>query len=131
MAALVAIGFMGAIAISANAEDKKDPTAKEIMKHVNAKQDGLIAKTKALTKDGKWEDAAKVAKELKDDGEALGKAKPKKGEPDSWKKLTKAYAERTAAIATAVDKKDAKEVDAAVKDFTNGKNCMECHSAHK
>ena len=130
VAAAVAIGFMGAVAFSANAEDKKAPTSKEVMKAVNGKV-GLCAKTSAFGKDMKWEDAAKVAKDLKEMGEALGKADPKKGDPESWKKLTKTYAERTEAISDAVEKKDAKALDSAVKEFTAGKNCMECHSKHK
>lgn len=130
VAAVVAIGFMTTVAYTANAEDKKAPTSKEVMKAVNGKT-GLCAKTSGFGKDMKWEDAAKAAKNLKEMGEALGKAEPKKGDKESWAKLTKAYAERSTAISDAVEKKDAEALDKAVKAFTAGKTCMECHSAHK
>jgi len=133
VATVMAMGIMSTVAITASAEDKKAPTSKEIMKALNDGKTtkGLCTQTATLGKEMKWEEAAKVAKELKEMGDALSKAEPKKGDPESWKKLTKIYAERTTAISEAVDKKDPKALEAAVKAFKDGKTCMECHKAHK
>jgi cytochrome c556 len=124
LAMLVAVGF----AVSTSAQDKKTPSSKEIMKKVNGKT-GLCAKCGELSKTEKWEDALKTAKDLKEMGEALGKNKPKKGEAESWEKLTKAYAEQTAAIFKAVEAKDADKVKSAIGAFTKG--CKTCHDSHK
>ncbi len=111
------------------ADDKKADKVldvEEIMKAGHSKN-GYINKIKTATKGEKWEDAAKSAESLKANGEMLGKNKVEKGEADSWKKLSDKYAKSTAAVATAVEKKDA----AAVTKALGSINCKECHDAHK
>ena len=111
------------------ADDKKADKVlgiEEIMK-VGHSKNGYIAKIKTATKGEKWEDAAKSAESLKANGEMLGKNTAEKGEADSWKKLSDKYAKSTAAVATAVEKKDA----AAVTKALGSINCKECHDAHK
>ena len=112
------------------ADDKKADKVlgiEEIMKVGHNTKNGYIAKIKTATKGEKWEDAAKLAESLKANGEMLGKNTVEKGEADSWKKLSDKYAKSTAAVATAVEKKDA----AAVTKALGSINCKECHDAHK
>jgi cytochrome c556 len=62
-------------------------------------------------------------------GAALGKNPCPKGDKESWAKLTKKFADVTKEISDAVGKKDADAVGKAAGAF--GKNCKECHDAHK
>ena len=114
-----------------SADDEKTPPTKEIMKKMQGKTDapGLIKRSKDAGKDEKWEDAQKLAKEMAELGKAVGKNKPPKGDAESWEKLTKKYAEHTAAIAEAAEKKDTKAHADAVKAFTD--SCMACHMEHR
>jgi len=109
-------------------DDKKNPTIKEIMKKVPGK-DGMVAKTSAAAKAEKWEDAQKLAKQLAEYGEALGKNKPKKGDNDAWAKHSKGFAESMSAISEGAEKKDKDAVTEAAAKF--GKSCKACHEAHK
>jgi hypothetical protein len=115
------------LCLSAGA-DEKTPTIKEVMKSVAGKE-GLCAKCNTAGKGEKWEDAQKLAKQLSECGVALTKTKCPKGDADSWKKLTKAYCENTAAVKKAADDKDTKAFGAAIKTFTG--SCKGCHDAHK
>lgn len=124
---LAVAAFAMAVSVFA-ADDKKTPTTKEIMKKVPGKE-GLVAKTSAAAKGGKWEDAQKNGKELKTYGEALAKNVAKKGDKESWEKHTKGFGEIMTEIADAADKKDNDGVQAGVKKF--GASCMDCHKAHK
>jgi cytochrome c556 len=98
------------------------------MKAVNGKT-GLVAKTEGAVKDGKWEDAQKLSKQLAEAGAALAKNDVPKGDAKSWEKLTKLYADQTTAIDKAATDKDAKALEKAVKAFKGG--CKTCHDAHK
>jgi hypothetical protein len=110
------------------AADAKD--AEYIMKKVNGKK-GLTTKISTAIKDGKWDDAQKMAKELKELTADLGKNDPHKGDKSSWEKLAKKYAEEGAAVADAVEKKDAKEANKAIMTFTTEATCKGCHKSHK
>ncbi len=113
---------------TAQEKDKeKVPTISEIMLKGHKGTDAYIAKIKGAVKDGKWKDAQEYAKTLAFFGENLGKNKPPKGDAESWKKLTKKYAETTKATHKGTVDKDAKAVNAGLK----GINCMECHKAHR
>jgi cytochrome c556 len=109
-------------------KDKKTPTNKEIMMKVPGKN-GLVSKASAAANGGKWEDAQKIGKELKEYGEAIAKNKPKKGELTSWEEHTKGFNETMTAIADGADKKDKTAVADAVKKF--GTQCATCHKVHK
>ena len=109
-------------------DDKKNPTIKEIMKKVPGKE-GMVAKTNAAAKVEKWEDAQKLAKQLAEYGEALGKNKPKKGDNDSWEKHAKGFSEAMTSISDGAEKKDKDAVNDAVAKF--GKSCKACHDSHK
>ncbi len=112
------------------ADEKKTPTNKEIMASFKGK-DNILGKTDKAATAGKWEDAQKYSKELKDLGEAIGKNTPKKGANDkeSWTKHTKLFTDGASAISDATDKKDAKAVSASVKKFQA--ICSDCHKSHK
>lgn len=121
-------GVLTCLAAGADDKEKKTPTIKEVMKSTAGKQ-GLCAKCNAAAKDKKWDDAQKLAKELKECGEALAKNSCPKGDGESWTKLSKQYKEQTEAIAKAAEDKDGKEFAAAITKFT--KSCKACHDAHK
>ncbi len=116
----------------ATGQDKKDkddklPDIAEIMKKGHAKSDGYIAKIKDASKDGKWEDANKYAKDFAILGDALGKNKVPKGDEKSWEKLTKKYADNTKLVLKGTEDKDVKAVNKGL----GGINCGECHKEHK
>jgi cytochrome c556 len=111
-------------------DDKKPLTTKQVMGKMNGKK-GLPAKTNEAAAAGKWEDAVKSAKEAKAVGEALGKNQPKKGDKESWEKLTKEYAEKAKELLEAAEKKDAMEVKKLSEVWTKNQNCKTCHDSHR
>jgi hypothetical protein len=128
----LAVG-LAILSLVATAQDKKkdgakEPTIKEIMKKGHGSK-GLLDSITAAAKGKKWEAAENDAKLLKEFGEGLGKLKPSKGGEESWAKLADKYKDNTAAVADAVDKKDAKAAADAVGAIK--KSCGECHTAHK
>lgn len=128
--ALVLFAGVGALALAANAADDAKPTSvKEIMKKGHAGTKSILAGVKTQVKAGQWEEAANGAKTLKVFGEALGELKPSKGEDESWKKHAATYKTNTAAVAEAVEKKDASAANAALGKI--GASCMGCHKEHK
>jgi hypothetical protein len=129
-ATLLLGGFAVVCSAGGNAADDKTPSCEDVMSKVNGKK-GLVAKVGTAAKGDKWDDAQKLAKEIKDLGAALGKNDPPRGSKESWAKLTKKYEEQTAAIADAADKKDAAAVTKATDAFTAKENCAACHGAHK
>jgi cytochrome c556 len=127
--ALGLIAMMASYGVASTADDDKVPDSKTIMDKSFKNKDAYKTTITSAVKGEKWEDAQKLAKEWSDLGVALGKNKPQKGEEDSWKDLTKKFADYTKAVYDATDKKDAK----AVKDAMGviNKSCGACHSAHK
>jgi hypothetical protein len=107
----------------------KTPTISEIMKKGHAGAKSLLKTVGAQAKEGDWDAAAKGAKTLKLYGEALGKNKPERGDEESWKKLCEEYQMSTAAVAKAVEEKDAAATATALGKI--GKSCKGCHDAHK
>ena len=114
--------------VRAQDKDEKKLTTKQIMGAGHKGADALFGKVQAAVKAKKWEDAAEPAKELAANGSIFPKAKPPKGDDESWKKLAGKYADDTKALAEAVDKKDEA---AAKKAMTGIGNCKTCHDAHK
>lgn len=117
-----------ALCLTGTGAEDKTPPIKDVMKAVAGK-DGLCGKCNTAAKADKWEDAQKLAKELAECGAALAKNKCPKGNGDSWTKLSKQYAEQTAAVQKAATAKDAKAFAAAITAFTG--SCKACHDAHK
>jgi hypothetical protein len=110
------------------ANNLADPTIKEVMKKVNTGKDGLKSVIDADIKAAKWDDLTTKAKELVPLAKALGKNDPPKGDKESWKKLTDAYAKAAEDLEAAAEKKDATAAAAAFKGITG---CMACHSVHR
>lgn len=104
-------------------------SVKEIMVKGHKGAGSLLTKIGAEAKAKKWDDAAKNAATLKEFGDALPGLKPKKGDEESWKKLSEAYKDQTAAVAAAVEKKDADETAKALKAISG--SCGGCHGKHK
>jgi cytochrome c556 len=129
----VGMAVLSAGVLTADDKGEKVPSIEEIMKKGHQGSKSLLKGIAAQAKEGKWEDALNGAKTLKMFGESLGKNKPDKGSPESWKKLTDKYKKNTEAVYKAVEKKDVKEVTDALGKVTGAKgaNCMECHKAHK
>lgn len=113
------------------AEDKKDPTIKEIMTKAHKGADSLIETIGKELKadDPSWDDVVKNSKELATLGTALSKNDPPKGEKESWEKLTKLYQTNSKALVAAAEKKDKK--DAAASHMKLKMMCGTCHTAHK
>ena len=120
MVVVVAIG-----STSTAAEDKTADVS-TIMKKSFGKG-GLKSSVATAAKDGKWEDAQKLAKEWAELGTAIGKNKAPKGEEKSWEDHTAKFTDSTKAILKATEDKDAKAVAKGVGSF----NCMGCHKSHK
>ncbi|MBM3983259.1 MAG: hypothetical protein FJ304_23905 [Planctomycetes bacterium] len=122
---LLAVVFAVGGSTTTAAEDKT-PAVSEIMKKSFGKG-GFKSAIPAAAKDGKWDDAQKLAKEWNDLGKVIGKNKPPKGEDASWKEQCAKFGDATKAILKATEDKDAKAVNKSVGGF----NCGACHKAHK
>ena len=124
-------GGLVALALSlgaVTAADEKVPAIKQIMKTATGDA-GLCAKAAKAGKDGKWEDAQKLAKSLSDCCAFLPKNKAPKGDAEKWEKLAKEFADNGAAIQKACDDKDAEALSKAVGTFA--KACGTCHMEFK
>jgi hypothetical protein len=106
-----------------------DPDIKTIMKKVNGKG-AICGKVGAdlKAKEPKWDEIADLAKEWVPLAKAMGKNDPPKGDKESWKKLTDAYAKAADDLETAAKDKDLKAAQTAMKTLTA---CMGCHKLHR
>jgi cytochrome c556 len=127
----VALGLVLSVAVVA-AEDKGKeddvPTIKAVMKAAHGKK-GLLSKTQADVKKKDFDALATDSKDLVKLADALTKNMPKKGEKESWEKLSGDYLKAAKELSTAAEKKD---LDVAVASLTTlSKSCGVCHKAHK
>ena len=128
----LALAVLGFVMTDLRAEkENKEPTIKDIMTKAHKGGDSLIEKLdKELKEDEpKWDDIKKQTKELVELGTALGKAKPPKGEQESWDKLTKIYLDKAKELNEDAKKEDKKAAAADRKTLTT--YCGACHGAHK
>src|SRR5262249_43149188 len=121
----------GLTLVPSRADDKKDPTIKEIMNKAHKGGNALI---KVLEKELKapdvdWEHVQEHTKELLDLGKALGKNEPPKGEKASWEKLTKQYEDNATALNKAAEKKERKTAQDARAKLQG--SCAGCHKQHR
>jgi cytochrome c556 len=113
------------------AAQEKVLSIKEIMSRLNKPGGIYPAISKELkADDADWADIHEQAKSFIKLAEMLGKNPPPKGEPESWAKLTKQYADNARALEAAAGKKDRAAADAARKNL-GGNTCKTCHKAHK
>ncbi len=131
--AAVVAGFMALVVTldTTRAEEKKDPSIKEIMTKAHKGADSLIGKLgkelKADTLD--WDLIQKQTKELAEMGMSLSKATPPQGDKESWEKLTKVYVANSKEMVASADKKDKDTTAADVMKVTM--MCGNCHKVHK
>jgi cytochrome c556 len=114
---------------AALAQDKV-PTIKEIMTRVN-KPGGLYPTISKELKadDTDWDEARAQSKAIAKMAAALGKNTAPMGDPLSWAKLTKEYADNARALDDAVAKRDKAAANAA-RARLGGEACKSCHKAH-
>jgi hypothetical protein len=112
---------------TSNAADEKAPDISTIMKRSFKDKDNFKVSITTAAKDGKWDDATKLAKEWNTMGAAIGKNKPPKMDGDGWKEQCAKFSDSTKAVLKACEDKDAKAVTKSVGSF----NCGACHKAHK
>ncbi|MCS7014568.1 MAG: hypothetical protein RMJ19_00065 [Gemmatales bacterium] len=107
------------------------PGVDEIMDITHRVKKGLKDVIEAEAKKPKpdWAKLQKDAKEFTRLISLMEKNDPPKGPKASWVKLCKEYTQDVAKIQEAANRKDAKEVLAAVKALD--KKCDECHDKHR
>jgi hypothetical protein len=109
----------------------KTMTTKEIMGKLNK---GPKSLTQLVGKELRaaqppWDEIQNQTREYVTLTTDLCKCEPKKGEADSWAKLTKQYAEAAQALDGAAQKKDQSAAMAAHGRIT--RSCAACHRAHR
>lgn len=124
---VLALVLAAGLTVQLAAQDEKPPTAKEIMIKLNKGPNSLCPKIGQALKDDPvdWDAVAKQAEQFGPLAEALGKAKPRRGEADKWAKTTEAYAATAKELADAVEKKDQGAAVAAHKKLAAA--CQNCH----
>jgi acyl carrier protein phosphodiesterase len=131
-ALLVASISLSILYDAANAQkekDKKAHTIKEIMKIAHSDKMALLKSINTELKGEKWEEVTKHSKELVGLAEEMAEAKPKKGEADSWKKVTAEYKENALKLGEAADKKKGEDAKSSLMALQT--SCKGCHSLHK
>jgi len=128
---LFVLGGLLALAVaftSVQAQDEKGKSIKEIMKEAHGGK-GLKSIIQGSAKKKDWDTAGSAAKTWVGLANDLAKGTPPKGEAASWKELTTKYTETIKGVEEAVGKKDAKAVEAKIKEVNT--SCMGCHKGHK
>jgi cytochrome c556 len=118
------------LAGTALAQDKV-PTIKEIMGRLN-KPGGLYPTISRELKadDTDWAEVQQDTRSFAKLAAELGKNAAPKGDPESWAKLTKEYADNARALEDAAGKKDRAAATAA-RGRLGSRSCKTCHDAHK
>jgi hypothetical protein len=126
----LALGLAVLSAATALAQDKPPPV-KEIMTRLN-KPNGLYpAISKQLKADNPdWDELQQESKTFVKFASALGQNTVPHGDPGSWAKLTKEYADNAQALSDALGKKDHTAANAA-RARLGGDACKTCHKAHR
>jgi hypothetical protein len=105
-------------------------TNKQIMQKVNGPKGAFADVRKGLAQaTPDWTAVTKQSKEIVTLTDALCINSPRKGEKDSWDKLTKAYNKSAKELVEACDKMDLKAAKAAQQSLATA--CMPCHRVHK
>jgi hypothetical protein len=130
-AGLLTLAVLIGLMASASADPEKTPSIKEVMGKLNKGPDCIKS---TLTKELKaerpnWDQVQKQTREYVAGTETLEKAMPKKGDKESWTKLTKSYHDSAVALDTAAQSKDKGAAVAANNKL--GTTCMSCHQAHR
>ncbi len=127
VAGLICVPF-----VEMSAADDKVADISTIMKKNNSKKGYVKSVNEALkSKDVKWDDVAKMTKELNKFAADLPKNKPEKGDKASWDKLAGAYADEAKKLDEAAGKKDLDAAKKSASALADSKSCKACHDAHK
>jgi hypothetical protein len=124
--------WFGLLVGSLAAQTAKAPSVKEIMTKVNKPGGSYFTIAKELKQDDpRWDELNSQAKEMTQLVSQLSQNAPPKGEKPSWEKLTRAYADKAAALEQAIAKKDQKAAVAAANLLGVPASCKSCHAAHR
>jgi hypothetical protein len=109
---------------------RADEDIKKAMQKINGGKVSLCAMINEGVKsdEPKWDELAEKVKVVVPLAKSLTKAKPPKGDDDSWQKFSGAYAKAAEDLESAVGKKDMKAAQDAMKTITD---CRGCHTAHR
>ncbi len=110
-------------------DDKKPADIGEVMKKAHQGAEAFRSVVTKAVKAKDFEKASKASKAWVAISGHLGSFDPPKGDKESWKKKTKAYAATVKSLDTAIADKDASKAGAALKKV--GQSCGACHKAHK
>jgi hypothetical protein len=110
-------------------DDKKPKDIGEIMKKAHQGESAFRAAVAKALRAKDFDKARTTTKAWVAIAGHLGTFDPPKGEKESWKKLTKSYAETVKSLDKAVADKEAKEAGAALKKIIT--SCKTCHTAHR
>src|SRR5262245_35822018 len=101
----IAVILTGAFS-TADAKANAAAGVEDIMKKSFNKKSGVCPKIGPAAKEGKWDEAQKLAKDLAECGSALPATACPMGDAKSWTTLTNKFAVDTKAVAAACEKKD-------------------------
>lgn len=130
--AMFSLAFVGNTANAQKEKEKsKGHTIKEIMKLAHTDKAALIKTIDTDLKGAKvkWEDVHKKTTELVGLSDELAMAKPKKGDEESWKKVTGEYTDGAKKLDMAVEKKELAAAKMALATLRT--SCKGCHALHK
>jgi len=125
----VAFLAVAAISLSTSALAEEKDKAPEIGKlmHKSFDEGGLRDQIKSAVKDKDFDVAAKAVKEWISEAKGLENATPPQDLKKGWTKAAKGFQTTLSTLEKAIDKKDAKAVEAAFKKI----NCGACHNTFK
>jgi len=106
-------------------EKKKPKSISEVMKVGFKGGKALMRKVTSTKKPATKEEAAELLSLLTD----MSKAKPPKGEQESWDKLNKALVESAKEVSEGIAA--GKDVEDAKKALKKAGNCAKCHKEHR
>jgi hypothetical protein len=110
-------------------DDAKPKSIGAFMKKAHAGDGALKAAVTKALKDEDFKKAAAPMKAWKALAAHLGSFDPPKGDKADWKIATKEYGAEVDSLAKAINAKEAKDAEAALKKINM--SCMTCHMAHR
>lgn len=131
ISSVLGLGVLTVAFGTASATDDAVPSIKKVMQVLNKGGKAESAKLKKELANGSpdWKAVQSSSKQFATLGATLAKNEPPKGEADSWKMMSDAYAADCKALDEAAQKEDLVGAKAAFMKLSN--SCMTCHKAHK
>jgi hypothetical protein len=128
-----ALAGVGMWLSSADAQNAKPPSVKEVMKRINYRDSALCPLLGRALKveQPNWDEIQREAHQLALFAGALAQNEPPKGDKASWQQLTKAYIAAANELDAAAQRKDkVASVNAHAK-LANPATCTGCHKMHR